>query len=323
MTDWVKEMRRSAAEMRKQGLFDVARGNEELANHLGKQQAENERLKKFEAVHPPDIVETFHRMDEEIRELSRRLKAWKTEYAELLEVLPEWNLTTWQVARILGVRRVIAPFAAGVTSALGSLTAPLSFQDVRSRPALLGESDWDEVNALYKEMERRGIDLLGNAGVPPEQVEFVRSADMRLVGQIHEIDVPVGDSNLGLQSMGHMEADFHKLYQELYSRKNLNIPIEVQNWKLSVRGPVPSVRLLEESVEDNPDATIALKGTRRAYFHAGGGYMDCCVYDRYRLTPGCNIQGPAIIEEEESTAVIGPRDEARVDRWRNLIIDVG
>ena len=227
------------------------------------------------------------------------------------------------VARILGAKQVIAPLAAGVTSALGCLTAPLSFEDVRSLPGLLANTDWSAINKLYEEMERRGLELLKEAGIPEGQAELVRSADMRLTGQIHEINVPVPDGELGPSQLGRVEADFHDIYQELYSRRNLNIPIEVQNWRLLVKGPQPSVNLREEPIAQDADASAALKGTRKAYFRVSDGYVDCPVYDRYRLKPGSQIQGPAIIEEQESTAVIGPQDKASVDQWLNLVFEIG
>ena len=229
----------------------------------------------------------------------------------------------YEVARILGVKQVIVPLAAGVTSALGCLTAPLSFEDVRSLPGLLTDSDWKSVNNLYGEMEQQGLGLLQEVGVPASQAEFVRSADMRLRGQIHEINVPVPQGALGPECMQGLVEEFYHIYQELYSRKNLNIPIEVQNWRLWVRGPQPVVLLRKEPVLEGADAQTALKGTRQAYFEAGGGYVDCRIYDRYLLVPGCTIQGPAIIEEHESTTVIGPLDRASVDQWLNLIIQVG
>ena len=228
-----------------------------------------------------------------------------------------------EVARILGVKKIIAPLAAGVTSALGCLTAPLSFEDVRSMPELLEDSDWDGVNSMFRAMEEQGSEFVREAGVPSHQAELIRSADMRLVGQIHEINVPISDGALGPESIRRIEADFHDIYQELYSRRNLNIPIEVQNWRLLVKGPKPSVRLREEPVEVHADSKQAIKDTRPAYFQTAGGYLDCPVYDRYRLMPGCSIDGPAIVEERESTAVVGPNDHATVDQWLNLIIDVG
>ena len=228
-----------------------------------------------------------------------------------------------EVARILGVKQVIVPLAAGVTSAVGCLTAPLSFEGARSLPALLEETDWDEVNQVFAEMEQWGLDMLQSSGASLDAVEVVRSADMRLVGQIHEINVPVPAGirdSFGVQSL---EGSFHQVYQALYSRTNLNIPIEVQNWKVLVRAPQPAVRLREEGMRETGDAREALTGTRPVYFQTDGQYVDCQVYDRYRLLHGHTVQGPAIIEERESTAVLGPRNSGSIDRFLNLIIDVG
>ncbi len=228
-----------------------------------------------------------------------------------------------EVARILGVRRVITPLAAGVLSATGCLTAPLSFEAVRSLPALLKATAWDSVNTIYTEMETWGRKRLQEAGVMPHQVTCVRSADMRLVGQIHEINVPVPMDDLMSSQIVDIEDRFHATYQSRYARKNLNLPVEVQNWRLLVKGPRPPVQLRQVPITDDTDTQVALKGTRQAFFRAVGDFLDCPVYDRYRLPPGCNLQGPAIIEEQESTAVIGPQDQASIDRWLNLIIEVG
>jgi N-methylhydantoinase A/oxoprolinase/acetone carboxylase beta subunit len=146
---------------------------------------------------------------------------------------------------------------------------------------------------------------------------------MRLVGQIHEINVPVPAGQLSAAQTDDIARRFHTIYQGLYSRRNLRIPIEVQNWRVLVKGPPPPVRLREVPVRPGADPQVALKGTRQAYFRTGGGYLDCPVYDRYRLPPGCTIPGPAIIEEQESTAVLGPRERASIDQWLNLLVDVG
>jgi len=113
-----------------------------------------------------------------------------------------------------------------------------------------------------------------------ESMELVRSADMRLVGQIHELNVALPSWPLGRSNVGPLEDRFHKIYQSLYSRKNLNIPIQVQNWRLLVRVPQLEVRLQEHRPSADPNPNSALKGQRRAYFHGSGGFVDCAVYDR-------------------------------------------
>ncbi|MCI0844622.1 MAG: hydantoinase/oxoprolinase family protein [Chloroflexi bacterium] len=227
------------------------------------------------------------------------------------------------VARILGVKKVIVPLAAGVTSTVGCLAAPISFEEVRSLPDLLEDTDWVAVERLFTEMEASGVAMLREAGLDPGSMELVRSADLRLVGQIHELNVTLPDWPLGDANVGHLEDRFHELYQSLYSRRNLNIPVQVQNWRLLVRVPQPEVRLQVQSPSGDADPKGALKGRRKAYFKDSGGFVDCAVYDRYRLRAGHRIEGPAIIEEQESTAVVGPNDAAEVDGFLNLVIDIG
>ena len=165
--------------------------------------------------------------------------------------------------------------------------------------------------------------MLQSSGASLDAVEVTRSADMRLVGQIHEINVPVPAGIRDYSGVPHLEESFHQVYRSLYSRTNLNIPIEVQNWKVLVRAPQPAVRLREEGIRGTADAKDALKGTRPVYFQTVGQYVDCQVYDRYLLLTGHTVQGPAIIEERESTSVIGPRDKGSIDQFLNLIIDIG
>ena len=226
-----------------------------------------------------------------------------------------------EVARILGATRVVVPFGAGVTSALGCLAAPLSFESVRSAPGLLGRTDWDEVNRTYDEMESWGRDMLANAGVPGDEVRLTRTADMRLVGQIHEINVPVPGDTLSDDDIDQIESDFHSIYQQLYARRNLSLPIEVQNWRLLISGPQPDLELREQAVTGDASAhRHAFKGTRQAYLPSVNGYLDCPVYDRYSLRAGAEFTGPAIIEEAEATTIVRPGESVSVDKWLNLII---
>ena len=228
-----------------------------------------------------------------------------------------------EVARRLGAREVVAPLGAGVTSAVGCLTVPLAFEGVRSLPGLLSDADWGAVNAVFADMEAQGRAMLAAAGVAAGDAEFTRTADLRLSGQIHEVQTPVPDGPLDAASAERVAADFGEVYRSLYGRRSLDIPIEVQNWRLQARGPEPTVRLRREDESPGADAGAALRGRRRAYFEAAGGFVECPVYDRYALAAGAAIEGPAIVEERESTAVLGPRDTGRIDAWLNLVIEVG
>jgi N-methylhydantoinase A/oxoprolinase/acetone carboxylase beta subunit len=228
-----------------------------------------------------------------------------------------------QVARILGIRQVIIPLAAGVTSAIGCLAAPLSFEFVRAFPGRLDDVPWAEITALFAALEQQGRALLGEAGVAASAVRISRAADMRLVGQIHEITVPLPDNGPSADQVAALKQAFYHIYRELYSRAYERLPIEVVNWRLVAAAPPPDIRLAQHPVALETSAAAALKGHRPAYFPEAGGFVDTPVYDRYRLPAGAQVRGPAILEEQESTVIIGPNDTAYTDAYLSIIIQVG
>jgi N-methylhydantoinase A/oxoprolinase/acetone carboxylase beta subunit len=222
------------------------------------------------------------------------------------------------VARRLRITRVIVPFGAGVLAAFGFLTAPASFDFIRTYITRLDHANWPELNAVYEEMEARGREVLHGAHVPDGEQRFVRSADMRYAGQLYEITVPVPAGPLSEASRAQMEEYFNSTYAGIYGMQMSEAPIEALNWRLLATGPRPTIPL--ETAGERPDATLdtALKGTRRAFFGDHGGWVDARVYDRYSLPEGVPGIGPALVEERESTLLVPPGDEFVVDRYRNL-----
>ncbi len=102
--------------------------------------------------------------------------------------------------------------------------------------------------------------------------------------------------------------------------------MEVVSWRVRLAGPTPELALgVSPNGEPAPvvaDARRAMKGERPAYFPELDGFVSTPVYDRYLLEPGAEFQGPAIVEERESTVVVGPRALARVDHVLNLILEL-
>ena len=220
----------------------------------------------------------------------------------------------FRVARALGSPRLIAPFGAGVMSTVGFLVAPLAFDFVRSWPAPLDGLDWERAETVLGEMEAEGRAVLGASGVLARDVTHRREADMRYVGQGHEIrvDLPSGRDPAAIR------AAFEDEYRRLYGRLGpTGVPIEIISWRVRSSGPVPTVRL---AVAGEPG--MAVKGVRKAYVPELGGAIDVPVYDRYRLAPGAAFDGPAIVEERESTVVIGPNATWSVDERWNLVVEL-
>jgi N-methylhydantoinase A len=226
----------------------------------------------------------------------------------------------FRVAQALGAARLIVPFGAGVMSAAGFLGAPLAFDFARSAPGRLDALAWDKVGGLLAEMEAEGRALLAESGVAEGQVSHRRIADMRYVGQGHEVRVPLPGGPLGPASAPALRAAFEAEYQRLYSRLGPPVPIEIVTWRVVSSGPPPGLRLRVQAAAGAGQAGAALKGTRRAYAPELGGMAETPVYDRYQLGPGAAFDGPAIVEERESTLVVGPRGRCRVDEQWNLIV---
>ncbi|HEY3466481.1 MAG TPA: hydantoinase/oxoprolinase family protein [Amycolatopsis sp.] len=214
------------------------------------------------------------------------------------------------VARALGAPSVVAPPAAGVLSAAGFLTAPLAFDFVRSARAAVHDLAWEQVDALFAEMEAEGAALLAKSGV--DDVTHRRVAEMRYSGQGYEIRVPVR----GGRWPDTLIDEFTRTYRALYRRTGPEVGVEVLNWRVVSSGPKPEVTLRLAAAGTPGDAR---KGSRPAYFPSTGGFVDTAVFDRYRLQPGARVDGPAIVEERESTVVVPPgahcvvRDDAALE----------
>jgi N-methylhydantoinase A len=228
----------------------------------------------------------------------------------------------WQVGRILKVPRVLVPFGAGAMSAYGLLAAPLAFDFVRTATQRLDAADWGQINGLFGEMEEEGRAVLRRAAVEATDITIRRTAEMRYTGQGHEVEVEVPAGTLSPASLATITANFETAYRALYSRTPMGVPIEALNFRVVVSGPVPEISVSgPKSGAPAARVSLAPKSTREAYFPEARGYVDTPVYDRYALQPGAAFQGPAIIEERESTTVAAPGARVRIDDRLTLIME--
>lgn len=232
-----------------------------------------------------------------------------------------------RVARALGATEVVVPPVSGVASALGFMVTPASFEFSRSHPGELRAMAWAEASGIFEEMEDRARTTLAASGVPAKEVILERRAEMRLAGQFHDIEVRVPDGPLDRGTAGIIEESFAKAYRHLFHAVPPGYEPMVITWRLRASGP--EVGLCLEGVSESLTGSggtgggRSQKGTRRAYFPEAGGYVETRVYDRYALTEGFRTEGPAIVEERESTAIVNPGDVVEVDGFGNLRITVG
>ena len=233
----------------------------------------------------------------------------------------------FRVAAALGAPKLIVPFGAGVMSAVGFLSAPLAFDFARSLPGKLNDAgsaglDWSRVNALLSEMQAEGETLLQASGVAQANIRHTRFVELRYAGQGHEVRVLLPQAALSAQAIPDIRTAFEAEYLRLYGRLGPPVPLEAVTWRVVSASPAPTLNMMLNALHESKQTgqANAQKGTRPAYFPELDGMVDTPVYDRYALAPGAQLCGHAIVEERESTLIVGPGARITVDDQMNLVV---
>jgi N-methylhydantoinase A/oxoprolinase/acetone carboxylase beta subunit len=221
------------------------------------------------------------------------------------------------LARKLGAARLVVPPNAGVGSALGFFTAPRAFDLVRSHKVPFATADFARLEALFRDLETEGERTLRKAGAQGP-IAFSRSVEARFIGQGAETSLAVPQGDFGRLDAVALRSRFDETYARFYGRTYPESPVEFVNF--CVRASLPVKPLVLPKLPAGGRAGDAVKGTRRAYCGTAKEFIPYTVYDRYQLPPGAEIAGPAIVEERESTVIIGERGAARVDDFGFLWI---
>lgn len=225
------------------------------------------------------------------------------------------------VGSILRCPRVIYPLGAGVMSALGFLTAPISMGFVRSRPGPLKHLDWSEAGRLIEEMNAEGRTIVERAVSRGAALNFKVFADMRYVLQGSEVRVPIDIESFEPSSHHEVLQAFERVYTSIYGH-TMDADAEVVSWRVVVQGPRPELVLKKAAALGASTLADAVKGHRDIYIGRAKQMQSATVYDRYLLPAGASFEGPAIVEEKESTVVINGSAIVTVDEYCNLIVNL-
>ena len=214
-----------------------------------------------------------------------------------------------RMAEKLGMDRVIIPTGAGVGSAIGFLTAPVSYDVVRSRYSHLAKFEPEGLNKMFTEMHDEAQAIV-TSGAPGAELEERRIAYMRYIGQGHEIVVEVPARALTVDDGAVLRAAYDKAYEALFGRDIPSMEVEILTWALSVSTILPPPPLQT----DIPDAGLAtVSGERRLFDADLTDFVSAPVYQRDDLVPGMTVQGPAIIAEDQTTTAVTGHFQARID----------
>ena len=219
----------------------------------------------------------------------------------------------------MSIGLLIVPPSPGTASALGLLVTDLKHEFSRTRIMTEGHEDIGEINRIFSEMEEEGRAALHREGLGDERISFVRHVEMRYSGQSHELAVECPAGTLTSTGIEAVRNRFHIEHDRSYGHGYPDEATEMVNFRLAALGSIAKPRLREIEPASGP-ALDARKGTRPVWFGSADGFVATPVYDRSRLAAEHRFEGPAIVEEMDSTTLVLPDYRVVVDRFGNLLI---
>jgi N-methylhydantoinase A/oxoprolinase/acetone carboxylase beta subunit len=229
-----------------------------------------------------------------------------------------------QIALEVGTPWVVVPNYPGVTAALGLLATDMVYEYVSTVYERLSSLDAAGLQRSFEELEEQARAQLEKDGVPAEQILIQRVADCRYLGQGYELRVDVDSGAIDHDWIEKVRHDFHDIHEREYSRRFEQSDIEIPNIRVRGIGLMPPLKVPEVEHGD-ASADEALRYERDAWFRVGGELKQVPTrfYDRAALKAGTQLEGPAIVNQYDSTTVIPPGLSARVDRFGNIVIGTG
>jgi N-methylhydantoinase A len=224
------------------------------------------------------------------------------------------------VAREIGIRQVIIPFAPGVFSAFGMLFSDLRYDYVRTHLMALADAPFDAMESVFQNLEQQGRDAIAASSVQPKRITVQRALDMRYVGQEHPVTVELPSRVFAKRDRKAIKKHFDDDHLQRYGTSAPEERAEIVSLRVTVTGEMkkPSQEKIRRGTTAPPKSAAA--GSRMAFFH--GKFRDAPTYRRAALLAGNRIIGPALIEEHASTTVLMPGDRMTVDAYGNLVITV-
>jgi N-methylhydantoinase A len=223
------------------------------------------------------------------------------------------------IAAMLGIPKVIIPLSPGISSALGLLLADIKHDLVRTYIRKIRQADCTFLDSAFARFEQEGRRMLSEEGIPEGRQSFRREADLRYAGQSFELKIPFPDGAVTAKELATLESEFHRAHENAYGHCAPGEPVEIVNLRLIAVGTIPKPKLPRIAQRTNGHADVR-KGERSVCFDAAAGYARVPVYDRYRVPAETVLNGPAIIEEFDSTTVVLPGYVARADEFGSIQI---
>ena len=216
----------------------------------------------------------------------------------------------------MNISQMISPANAGVASAIGMIASPNSFELVQTDMQLLEDLNFSKMRNQFKIMHKNGVKSLLKTGTAFDKITISNSILMRYVGQGYEIEVPISKGNIENKNIKSIKIEFEKVYKILFGRIE-KMPLEIISWRTIASGPVTNF-IIKNKNFNTTSKNIYTK--KRPVYFGGKSYIHTKVIDRNNLQKSFQAKGPLIIEERESTLIIPPNFNVRMDPTGNLLI---
>ena len=222
------------------------------------------------------------------------------------------------VADFLGIETIISPPDPGNLSAFGLHVSDIKRDYIRTLVREQSTADHSEIENAWVELENRGISDIREEGVPEDKIRVIRSADVRYVGEGHEIPVYVAEDREGESAIDYVWRAFHAEHQSTFGFDYQGEQsVEIVNLRVQAIGEAhrPAVRVNTKSVTELRPAS------KRKVYWKGAGWIECSIYNRADIPPERPIPGPLVCEEYGSTVVVPEGWVMKADKYRNLILE--
>lgn len=222
------------------------------------------------------------------------------------------------LAEILGMPVVIFPRYPGVLSALGLLATPLRQDYILTCWETGPDYDLGRLTHAFERLEKQANAWFDAESLPPAQRRFERMLDARYLQQGYEIQVPVAPEHYPLDAarMAKVEAAFHELHKRLYGYARFGSPVQIVNVRLCAIGELPRFQMSKLAATGSAPKPA---GERRMLLERDAGHVLVPAYQRDALGPGAVLAGPCVVDQLDTTVLLGSRWSASVDAYGNLV----
>lgn len=229
-------------------------------------------------------------------------------------------LHSGRLAKELGMTRTIIPQRPGALSALGMLMTDLRADFTRSAVSTLTHETLSRLGQHIDGLRDEALAWFQEEAIAPDARTLEILLDLRYSGQNYELTVPVPDTALDRAWLTTVTERFHEAHLRRYGYTNPEATIEVATYRVGAIGTVPAAAFPSEA-KAGPDASSSIIGTRSVFLPEAGDRIDCPLYARDLLRPGNVVEGPAVIEQYDTTSFILPGETARVDDYRLILTE--